>query len=238
MHEGVCGGHYSSKTTAHKILRAGYYWLKVFNDSFIHVRKCEACQNFSGNLMYQGALPLRPLQADAPFQQWGIYFIGEIQEKSSGGHRWILVATDYFTKWVEAIPTRQDTSNVVTNFLMDNIITRFGTPVRIITDNGMCFRSNEFKSFCDRFGITISYATPYHPQANGQAESSNKSLLKIIKRMLENNKKAWNLKLKLAVWADRIIVKKAIKKSPFELVYGAQARMPLQNLLPVYKFIL
>jgi len=85
--------------------------------------------------------------------------------------------TDYFTKWVEAIPTKQATSRVVINFLMENIIFRFGTPVRLITDNGMCFRSDEFKNLCSTHGITVSYAAPYHPQANGQAESNNKSLL-------------------------------------------------------------
>lgn len=61
MNEGVCGGHYSAKTTAHKILRVGYYWPKIFNDSFAYVRKCEACQKFSGKLKYQGASPLQPL---------------------------------------------------------------------------------------------------------------------------------------------------------------------------------
>jgi len=78
-----------------------------------------------------------------------------------------IVATDYFTKWVEAIPTKQETNRVVTNFLIENVITRFRVPVRIITNNEMCFRSNEFKAFCKSYGITISYSSPYHPQANG-----------------------------------------------------------------------
>ena len=90
-------------------------------------------------MKHQGPLLLRTLQVEAPFHQWGIEFIGEIQENSSGGHKWILVATNYFTKWVEEIPTKQATSKVVMNFLMENIITRFGTLVRVIKDNGMCF---------------------------------------------------------------------------------------------------
>lgn len=118
-------------------------------------------------MKYQGVLPLRPMQVEAPFHQWGIDFIGEIVDKSSGGHRWILVATDYFTKWIEAIPMKQTTNKVVMNFLLENIITRFGVPVRLIIDNGMCFRLDEFKKFCESYGIIISYASPYHPQANG-----------------------------------------------------------------------
>lgn len=86
MHEWVCGGYYSVKNTAHKILGVGYYWPKVFNDSFTYVRRCEACQKFSGKMKYEGSLPLRPLQVESPFNQWGIDFIGEIQENSSDGY--------------------------------------------------------------------------------------------------------------------------------------------------------
>lgn len=78
---------------------------------------------------------------------WGIDFISEIANKSSGGHKWILVATDYFTKWIEVITTRQATSKVVIKFLLENILTRFGVPRKIVVDNGMCFKSNEFFIF-------------------------------------------------------------------------------------------
>jgi transposase InsO family protein len=116
-------------------------------------------------------------------------FIGEISPKSSTGYSWILVATNYFTKWVEAIPTRNATSKVVNNFLLNNIISRFGCPQKIVTENSMCFRSNEFIKFCDKYGITRSSSSPYHPQGNGKVESTNKSLLKVIKRTLDDNKK-------------------------------------------------
>lgn len=118
-------------------------------------------------MKYQGALPLKPMQFEAPFHQWGIDFIGEIPDKSSEGHKWILVATDYFTKWIEPIPTKQATSKVVINFLTENIITRFGMTLRTIKRNGMCFRLEEFNGFCETYGITISYASSYHPQENG-----------------------------------------------------------------------
>ncbi|XP_057830370.2 uncharacterized protein LOC131041346 [Cryptomeria japonica] len=168
---------------------------------------------------------------------WGIDFIGEIENKYSGGPKWILVATDYFTKWVEAIPTRQATSKVVTKFLLENILTIFGVLQKIVVDNGMCFRSKEFSNFCENYGITLSYSSPYHPQGNGQVESRNKNLLKIIRRILGDNKKAWDSKLVLAVWTDRVTIKKSIGFSPYELVYGKEARFPLNNLLPVYKFV-
>lgn len=92
---------------------------------------------------------------------------------------------------------------MVTDFLLNNIVTRFGFPERIVSDNAMCFRSTEYKDFRKGLGIQISNSSPYHPQGNGQAESTNKSLIKILERILEKNKKAWNSKLPLAVWADR-----------------------------------
>ena len=128
MHEGVCGGHYMAKTTAHKILRSSFWWPTIFKDTHEFVKRCDVCQRFNGKLKILGNLPLRPMEVEAPFQQWGIDFMGEIPNKSSGGHSWILVATDYFTNWVEAIFTTNSTSKVVINFILNNIITRFGCP--------------------------------------------------------------------------------------------------------------
>ena len=101
----------------------------------------------------------------------------------------------------------------------------------------MCYTSKEYKEFCRKYGITKYTSSPYHPQGNGQVESSNKSLLKIIKRILGENKKAWDSKLPLALWVDRVTMKKAIGCAPFDLVYGIQARLPRNNLKEMYKFV-
>ena len=101
----------------------------------------------------------------------------------------------------------------------------------------MCFRSEEYKEFCKEYGITEYTSSPYHPQGNGQVESSNKSLLKIIKRILGENKRAWDSKLPLALWVDRVTVKKAIGCASFDLVYGIHARLPQNNLKEMYKFV-
>ena len=226
MHSGACRGHYMSKKVSHKFLRVIFWWPTLFSDAHDLVRKCDACQRFSGNLNFLGNVPLKPVEVQAPFQQRGMDFIGEIINKYSGGHSYILVATYYFKKWVEVIPTRRATSKVVNDFILNNIITRFGCPKKIVTDNAMYFKSKEFHEFCDKYAITRSTSSPYHPQGNGQAESSTKILLKIIKRILDDNKKAWDSKLPLVVWDDRVTVKKAIDVAPFDLVYGIHARLP------------
>ena len=81
------------------------------------------------------------------------------------------------------------------------------------------------------------HSTSYYPQGNGLAESSNKSLVRIIKKLLEDNKKNWDSKLKFALWADRVTNKKSIGNSPFKLVYGVDVVFPIQPILPVAKFL-
>jgi len=115
-------------------------------------------------------------------------FIGEINPHSSGQRRWILVATDYFTKWIEAIPTRKADHHVVIKFLTGNIFTRFGCPHKLVTDNATAFKAKELVDMCDSMGIKLVHSTSYYPQGNGLAESSNKSLIRIIKKMLEATK--------------------------------------------------
>jgi hypothetical protein len=127
FHEGFCGGHHAWRATAYKILRARYYWPKLFSDASIKVRAYYSRQIFVGKQKIP-ALPLVPVKTEAPFQQWGLDFIGEINPHSSAQHKWILTATDYFTKWVEAIPTKRATESVVIDFLEDNILSRFGCP--------------------------------------------------------------------------------------------------------------
>jgi hypothetical protein len=103
------------------------------------------------------ALPLQLVVVEAPFQQWGLDFIGQFKDNSSNGYTWIITTTDYFTKWVEAIPTKSKTDKVVMDFLEDIIITRFGVPAKITTDNAKAFSSTELSSFC--LNMALYYLT-------------------------------------------------------------------------------
>lgn len=220
MHKGACGGHHYWKDTVYKILRVGYYWPTLFSNVFEKVRACKECQIFAGKQKLK-PLPLKPIAVDGSFQQWGMDFIGEIHHPSSGQHKWILTTTDYFTKWIEAISVNA-TQQVVVKFLEENILSRFGCPRKIIVDNAQVFKSIELINFYHNHNIKWVHSTPYYPQGNGLAKSSNKSLVIIIKKMLFQNKKNWNSKLKYVMWVDRICTKKYIGTSPFQLVYGAK----------------
>eukprot|EP00253_Pinus_taeda_P004552 PITA_04552 len=162
---------------------------------------------------------------------------GEIHPSSSGQHKWILAATDYFTKWIEVIPCRQVNESTIIRFLEDNILSRFGCPEKIITDNAAAFKSRKMINFCHKFHITLGHSSAYYPQGNDLAESSNKSLINIIKKVLEENKKSWHKKLTNALWADRLSTKKSIGMSPYELVYGIEARFPSSLGIPTIKLL-
>eukprot|EP00253_Pinus_taeda_P034932 PITA_34932 len=164
-------------------------------------------------------------------------FIGEIHPSSSGQHRWILTAIDYFTKWIEAIPCRQANDSIIIQFLETNILSRFGSPEKIITDNVAAFKSKRMISFCQKYHITLGHSTAYYPQGNVLDESSNKSLINIIKKVLEENKKNWHKKLVNALWADRLTTKRSIGTSPYELVYGLEVVFPSSLGIPVIKLL-
>jgi hypothetical protein len=136
---------------------------------------------------------------------------------------------------VEAIPTRNATDSVVISFLEDNILSRFGCPRKIVTDNAQAFKSMAMISFFQKYNIVLGHSTAYYPQGNGLAESSNKSLITVIKKVLTENKKAWHIHLKYALWANRISTKRSIGISPFQMVYGTDVILPINLALPVMK---
>ena len=130
-----------------KFLRSGYYWPTLFPDTQNLVMSCHKCQIFDGKRKLL-PLPLHPIRVEAPFQQWGLDFIGEIHPSSSAQHKWILTATDFFTKWIEAIPYRNSNDSVIIKFLETNILSRFGCPRKIITNNVVAFKSKNTVDFC------------------------------------------------------------------------------------------
>eukprot|EP00253_Pinus_taeda_P025587 PITA_25587 len=155
----------------------------------------------------------------------------------AGQHKWILTATDYFTKWIEVIPNRQATDAVIISFLENNILSRFGCPNKLITDNAAAFKSKRMVEFFHKYHIILGLSTVYHPQGNGFAESSNKSLVNIIKKLLEMNKKSWHKRLVNALWTDRVSQKKSIGTSLFELVYGVDTVFRSSLAAPVVKLL-
>jgi transposase InsO family protein len=169
---------------------------------------------------------MNPIIKPWPFKGWGMDMIGKINPPSSGGHQFILAITDYFTKWVEAVPMKSVASKDIINFVKEHAIHRFGMPQTITTDGGSVFISEEFKKFAADMGIKLIRSSPYYAQANGQAEASNQSLIKLIKGKIDEYPRRWYEILSEALWAYRISCHGETETSPYHLVYGQEAVLP------------
>ena len=165
-----------------------------------------------------------------PFEQRVIDIIGEINSNSSLQHKYILTATDYFTRWVEAIPLRKVNEDAVMDFLQDHIMTRFGVPISLVFDNAPYFSSIKLTEFSNEKGMKLYYYDNYYPQGNGLAESTNKNLIRILKKIVIENKRSWHVALPNALWDDSVPAKNYSSVSPYTLVYGKEAIL-LPNIL-------
>ena len=165
FHKGDCGDLLYWKTTTHKILRDHFYWPTLFANTYKQVSTCHECHIFEGKRKLL-PLPSKPIHVEAPFYQWGLDFIGEINPTSSSQHRWILTATNYFTKWIEVSPTRKAIDVVIIEFLINNILTRFGCPRKIVTDNAKAFTSSKMVKFCSDYNIILIHSIAYYHERN------------------------------------------------------------------------
>jgi hypothetical protein len=193
IHAGVCGHHASSRSIAAKAFRAGFYWLIAIEDAKDIVRKCEACQCFASR-PHALAAELQPIPLSWPFAQWGLDMVGKLHKSWPGGHIYMLVAVDKFTKWVEEAPVTTQDCTAAINFIK-SIVFCFEVPHSIITDNETNFTSKEFKNYCESLGIKLKFASVAHPKSNGQVEKANGLICNGIKKRLlaplEKAKHAW-----------------------------------------------
>ena len=148
---GICGNHASPRSLVSKAIRTGYFWPTMQGDVFELVKKCEKCQRF-GNVQRLPAERMTTITSPWPFAQWGIDIVGP-PPLGKGQVNFLLVAIDYFTKWVEAEALATITEARIQNFVWKNIICRFGIPLTIISNNGRQFDSQGFKDFCSGLGI-------------------------------------------------------------------------------------
>ena len=134
--------------------------------------------------------------------------------------KFLVVGIDYFTKWVEAEALAIIMEKNILSFFWRNIICRFGIPRVLVSNNGKQFDNSAFRDFCSKLDIKNHYSSPAHPQANGQVEVTNRSLLKIIKTRLDGAKGIWSDELPSIMWAYQTIARTPTGETPFRLAYG------------------
>ena len=154
------------------------------------IKKCNKCQRFR-NIQCLLVERLTTISSPWPFAQWGIDIVGLLPQ-GKGQVKFLLVAINYFTKWVEVESLVTIIEAKIQNFIWKNIICKFGISWTIISDNRRQFDSQSFRDFCSSLGIKNQFLSSGHPQVNGQMEVTNRTLLKIIKAKLDYAKGAWS----------------------------------------------
>jgi len=160
-HDRPCGGYFADRRTTYKVLHAGYYWPSIFRDATQYVRSCDSCQRL-GKPTLADQMPLQTQVLVEPFEKWALDFVGPISPMSRK-KKYILVCTDYVTKWVEAKALFSATEKSVIDFIYEDIFTRFGVPREIVTDQGAQFTSKLMKDLTQTYGIKHCKSSPYHP---------------------------------------------------------------------------
>ncbi|GJV65111.1 reverse transcriptase domain-containing protein [Tanacetum coccineum] len=197
IHMGSCGMHIGPRAVVRKAMRQGYYWPTMHADAKEVVDKCDSCQIHS-------PIPRLPkthmtsIMAPWPFYQWGMDILGPLTP-ARGGAKFVIVAIDYFTKWIEAKPLIKITGKEVIRFVMDNIICRFGLPRIIVTDNGAQLVN---ENAIQRVVHQIQDPTDEH---------------------LSRERAGWVDELPNVLWAHRTSIKQSNGETPFSLTYGSEA---------------
>ncbi|GKC92584.1 reverse transcriptase domain-containing protein [Tanacetum coccineum] len=202
-HSGPTRGHHSASVTGRKVYEVGFYWPSIFRDAKDYVMKCDACQK-SGNISSRNKMPQNNIQVCEVFDVWGLDFMGPFPD--SRGNKYILVAVDYVSKWVEAQALPTNDARVVVKFLK-GLFARFGVPKALISDRGTHFCNSQLEKALLKYGVTHRISTAYHPQTNGQTEVTNRAIKRIMERSVGYNPKDWSEKLNDALWAFRTAYK-------------------------------
>lgn len=234
LHGGECGPHMNGRALYKMIQRMGYYWSTMEGDCHKFVRKCHKCQIYA-NLQHQPPSYLYTLTSPWPFSIWGIDIIGKITPKGTGGHEYVLVAVDYFTKWVEAASYAKITAKHVAKFIISNIICQYGIPHEMISDQGSHFKA-EVEELFEKYKIQHHQSSPYRPQANRAVEAVNKTITTIIEKMATNYRD-WPNKLHFALWGYRTSIRTATGATPYSLVYGTEAVLPAEIAVPSLRIV-
>nr|GFA69604.1 reverse transcriptase domain-containing protein [Tanacetum cinerariifolium] len=233
IHERSCSMHAGPRSVVAKAIRLGYFWPTMHKDTQDMIRRCSDCQ-VHRPVTRHPQQPLTPITALWPFYKWGIDIAGPFPE-GPGKVKLLIVAMDYFTKWIEAKAVATITGGQVKKFVWDNIVCRFGIPGEIISDNGKQFAANPFKDWCDKLNITQHFASVKHPQSNGLVERANRSLGEGIKACLGEGNKNWVEELPHVLLAHITMVKSSHDDTPFSLTYGTEAVIPAEIGMPTYR---
>jgi transposase InsO family protein len=221
-HDNPTAGHLGiAKTTARLALR--YYWPGMFREAAQYVRKCPSCQRYK-TPQQQPPGKMYPTPNRQPWETVSTDLVGPLP-RSSRGNCYVVVMQDRFTKWVQCRAVRKATARAVTQALYEEVITRFGCPVTVISDNGTQYSGTTFRTLLQELGITHRLTPPYTPQAN-PVERTNKTLKTMVAQFCEADQKKWDARLPELMFALNTSRHESTKYTPAMLNFGRELVVP------------
>ncbi|CAF3648320.1 unnamed protein product [Rotaria sordida] len=206
------GVHFGRSKTLHKI-KQRYFWPSMYKDIENYIKSCILCTQFN------------PHRQKTPAMD----FHGPITPTSQRGNKYIISLTDVLSKFVITKAVHDNTAQTAVRFLKEDIISKFGTPRCILTDNGTHFTSTLMNELIKQIGTTHLYSTPYHPQTNGQVERYNSTMDAKIAALSNLNKTEWNDQLSFVTFNYNASIHSSTKQIPFETMYGRLPVLPFDH---------
>ena len=223
-HDHQTAGHLGIKKTLSKV-RQSYYWPGLQRDVRHYVAGCEKCQKSKGPLKKPRA-PMQIVGASRPMERIATDILGELPITDKG-NRYILVVSDYYTKWTEAFSMPNMEARTVADIIVREVVSRFGVPYIIHSDQGRQYESQLLLEMCKVLHIKKTRTTPYHPQSDGMVERINKTLVRMLKSYINNHQSDWDEHLPFLTMAYRSAEHETTGFSPNYLMLGREVSTPL-----------
>ena len=229
-HTGMTGGHLGYKKTEGQLQRR-MYWPTWRTDAQLWMKWCKPCAQY-----HRGAPPkqaeLNPFPAGDVFETLSLDITGP-HPRSRNGNEYILTVMDSFSKFAEAIPIRSHTATVVAQRLVDNVFSRYGVPIRILSDQGPEFESALMAELCRSYGIEKIRTSSYKPSTNGAIERFHRTLNSMLGKVVAESQRDWDQHVAPVMAAYRSTIHASTGYTPNFLVYGREVRAPIDLVLAV-----
>lgn len=221
----LTGGHLGQKKVLQK-LYVRYWWPNIRKDVLHWIRSCKIC-SLKKDPKILTKTELQSIPVGLPWETLGIDVLGPLR-KTENGNKYIVVISDYLTKWPEAYPMKEAKTETIAKILVEEVFCRFGIPSRLLSDRGAAFLSDVMAEILKLLSVKKVNTSPYHPQTDGLVERFNRTLIKLLSVYVDKKQSDWDVHLPYVMFAYRTSIQRSVGEEPFFLMFGRRSRYPIE----------